>query len=362
MPETLSAMDRLRLFLRPPGRGLLTLSTGGGWAASLAKKIYGSDDPKIVASGWEDTLQKIRRVEKMGFGIPSDTGAGIMRGANLGPIGIREAYIADNGSLPKDFLDLGDVATIPHLLHDEMLSDGQLALARHALYEGRGPHLPVSPLSIAEAVVETLWELNPNARFTMLGGDHSVSWPVMAAYARRFRDDLGVLHFDAHTDLLPARFGVKYCFATWAYHVMRLLPPYRLVQVGIRVSGKPKTHWESTYPVTQVWANEVPGNEDAMYERVAEKFAAQGVRKIYVSNDIDGTDSQWASATGTPEKDGLTPAVVIGLIRRLARDFTIIGGDVVEVAPALSGKREFHDETTCRLGAEYWKTLLEAMK
>ena len=83
MPATLSAMDRLRLFLRPPGRGLLTVSTGGGWASALAKKIYGSDDPKIVSQGWEDTLQKIRRVERMGFGIPSDTGAGIMRGANL---------------------------------------------------------------------------------------------------------------------------------------------------------------------------------------------------------------------------------------------------------------------------------------
>ncbi len=358
MPS-LSAIDRLRLFLRPPGRGLLTVSTGGGWANHLAKELYGSDNPTVVAGAWEDTLQKIRRSKRMGFGVPSDTGAGIVRGANLGPIGIREAYLRRWGSLPKDFLDLGDIATVPQLLHDEMLNGEQIALVRTALYQDKGEGLPVSPLSITQAVVEAIWELNPEAKLTILGGDHSISWPVVNAYIQKYPDDLGILHFDAHTDMMASRFGVKYCFATWAYHTMKLLKPHHLVQVGLRVSGRDKAYWTEKYPIIQVWADEVRQGEEAVGERIAEHFANVGVSKIYVSNDIDGTDSQWASATGTPETDGLTPDFVTGLIKRLARDFTIVGGDIVEVAPPLSGLRDFSEEPTCQLGAEYWKVLLE---
>ncbi len=361
LSQNLSSLDRLRLFLRPPGRGMLTVSTGGDWASRLAKLLYGSDSPAVVASAWEDSLQKIRRVRCLGFGIPSDTGAGIVKGANLGPIGIREAYLTKYKTLPKDFLDLGDVATVPHLLHDEMLNSTQIKDVADALYDGKGVGLPVSPLSIAEAVLETLWELNPDARVAMLGGDHSTTWPMIRGYAKRYREELGLLHFDAHTDLLAARFGVKYCFATWAHHAMKLLKPHRLVQVGIRVSGKDKAYWTEKYPVVQHWAHEVLGNETAIADTIAEHFEAQGVTKLYISNDIDGTDSHWASATGTPETKGLHPEFVLKLIARLSRQFDVVGGDVTEVAPPLSGRREFGEEPTCQLAAEYWKVLIDAM-
>ena len=82
----ISALDRLRLFLRPPGRGIWTQSTGAGYAAILLKQLYGTDSPKEIQSAWEDSLQRIRRVEGVILGIPSDTGAGILRGANFGPL------------------------------------------------------------------------------------------------------------------------------------------------------------------------------------------------------------------------------------------------------------------------------------
>ena len=57
----------------------------------------------------------------------------------------------------------------------------------------------------------------------------------------------GLLHFDAHTDLLQERLGIQYCFATWAYHANELLRrDGRLVQVGIRASGRSQSHWESS--------------------------------------------------------------------------------------------------------------------
>lgn len=358
MTTTLPALDRLRCFLRPPGLGIPTVSTGGGYAARLLERLYGSSAPGAVQTAWEDELQRLRRVEWVMMGIPSDTGAGLMRGASFGPLGVREAYLADHGPFPKTVLDLGDVISVPQLLHDEMLSQPQIEATREALYQGRGAGLPVSPLSIAENAIDTIFELHPKARLAVLGGDHSVSWPVMSALHRRYGSEFGVLHFDAHTDLLQHRFGVKYCFATWAYHGMRLLKPMHFVQLGVRTSGKPKQYWMDQYPIVQIWAGEVAGREDAVLTQIAEHFESLGVKALYLSNDIDATDSRFASATGAPEENGLHPDFVRKAIETLGNRFHVLGGDVVEVAPPLSGSRQFAQDATCRLGADYLHRLL----
>ncbi|NQW45139.1 MAG: hypothetical protein HQ462_07025, partial [Deltaproteobacteria bacterium] len=57
----ISALDRLRLFLRPPGRGLHTNSTGGSYAIPVLQKLYGTCANKEVSDAWEETLQRIRR-------------------------------------------------------------------------------------------------------------------------------------------------------------------------------------------------------------------------------------------------------------------------------------------------------------
>ena len=61
-----------------------------------------------------------------------------------------------------------------------------------------------------------------------------------------------------------------------------------------------------------------------------------GARSVYFTNDIDGTDETAAGATGTPEPDGLDPAFVVELIRRVRATLPIAGGDVMEVAPSLA--------------------------
>lgn len=353
LTSSLSAIDRLRLFLRPPGRGIWTASTGGGYASSVLKKLYGTDSPKEVNVAWEEGLQRLRRIEGVVLGIPSDTGAGLMRGANFGPIGIREAYLAKYGSYPKGILDIGDVIVIPQLLHDSMLSDSQIDSSRRALYPSVSEALPVSPLSIAEGVLTALLELNPYLKIFILGGDHSVSWPAMVYCHKKLGDEFGVLHFDAHTDLLEERLGVKYCFGTWAAHALKLMKPQHMVQVGIRTSGQTKEHWMAKYPLLQVWAKEVAGREEAVIKQIVQHFKAHGVRNVYISNDIDGTDDAEAPATGTPEANGLHAGFVQSLVKRVAAEFTLLGGDIVEVAPPLSGARDFATEKTCVLAAEY---------
>lgn len=356
----LSALDRLRLFLRPPGRGIYIHSTGGGFAARVHRRLYGTDDPAAVQTQWEDDLQKVRRARAFVLGIPSDTGAGIMRGANFGPIGVREAYLATRKAYPRDVLDLGDVFCVPQLLHDDMLSAEQRDATRKALYPGVDEPLPVSPLSIAEKALLTLRELNPSASLLLLGGDHSVSWPALVWASAQHGEKLGLLHFDAHTDLMESRLGVKYCFGTWAYHALKLLKPGRLLQVGIRTSAKPKEFWTQKYPVEQMWADEVRADEPRAIEHAVSHFQRLGVERLYISNDIDGTDSADAPATGTPEGGGLTPKFVSSLVTAMGRHFKVVGSDVVEVAPPLSGRRDFSEEPTCCLAAHYAERQLHA--
>lgn len=357
---SLTALDKLRLFLRPPGQGIYTPSTGGGYAQRLQNVLFQTQDPKRVQEAWEESFQKIRRAESVLMGIPSDTGAGIMKGANFGPIGVREAFLDQFGAFPKNLLDLGDIICVPHFLHDEMLSPKQIEASQKELYPGQTEGLPVSPLSIAEAALKAVLELNPQAKIYLIGGDHSVSWPAMVYCHQRFGKEFGVLHFDAHTDLMKRRLGVDYCFATWAYQALRFLKPYHLVQVGIRSSSKTKAQWAELHPVTQFWAYDVLGKESQVIESICQHFTEKGVKHLYISNDIDGTDSSEAAATGTPEPQGLNSNFVKKLLSEVRKHFTVFGGDIVEVAPPLSGQRDFKNEPTCRLGAQYLHELIRS--
>ncbi|MGB1699918.1 MAG: arginase family protein, partial [Nannocystaceae bacterium] len=209
--------------------------------------------------------------------------------------------------------------------------------------------MPVSALSIAARVYRLLAALSPSTKIMLLGGDHSVTWPAMdALLATDPADnaDVGIVHFDAHTDLLPERLGVPYCFATWAFHANeRLGGGERLLQLGIRASGRGRAHWEPTLGVRQVWADEARAmSPDALATLVVEHLHGRGLRRIYLSNDLDGTDIHWAAACGTPEPDGLHPDQVDAVIRALGGEFEVFGADLVELAPGLS----LHEERAAR--------------
>jgi agmatinase len=246
-----------------------------------------------------------------------------------------------------------------------MVSDAQQAAARVALYPSLLPaqtaRLPVAPLSIAERVVDLLLTLNPTLRILMIGGDHSVSWPVVAALARHRREPWAIVHPDAHTDLLPDRLGVKYCFATWAFHANEALGRGgRLVQVGIRASRHDREHWERTLDVKQFWAEDVrTRGEDRAIEDIAAHLRAINVRSVYFSNDIDATDAALAPSTGAAEPAGLSGEFVHALIRRLGESFDVIGADLVEVAPPVGSAEE--SRRTVALGASYLRASLAAL-
>lgn len=352
--------------LRPAGGGVHVVSTGVAEQQALMRAVYAVDDPARIQGAWQAALDRVAQARAVVLGVPSDTGAGFVRGANQAPAALRAALIDRPHPLWRaDVIDAGDVRVVPQLLDDAMLDRQQIMATREALYGDHRANLPVAPLDICRAALDAFYAMNPSVRPVVIGGDHSVGWPAFAASWAHWERDrgrrLGLLHFDAHTDLLRTRLGVRYCFATWAWHANQLLgADGRLVQVGIRTSGRTRQHWESTLNVRQYWADEMHARPlDAVADEIAERFEALGVDALYVSNDIDGTDPAYAAATGTPEPGGLTPDQVSGLTRRLRQRFELVGGDLVEVAPPLGHADPAEPARTLNTAAAYLADLLD---
>jgi agmatinase len=361
--------DELRRLLRPAGGGVYLVSTGRSAQELLQRRLYGAGTAEEVEAKFLETLRRIPQARGVILGVPSDVGAGFVRGANLGPQVIRQALLRSDPEWPEraaaaGILDLGDVFVVPQLLHDDMLGDAQKEATRRAIYPDLAPadaaRLPVSPLSIAERALDLVLAANPTIAPFVIGGDHSTAWPVVAAIAKVRRDRWGIVQPDAHTDLLAERLGVKYCFATWSYHANDLIGrDGRMVQVGIRASRRDRAHWESTLGVRQFWAAECRARPEESLDAIIAHLKERGVTSVYFSNDIDGTDAEFADATGTPEPWGLTPEFVIKLIRRLGAEVGLVGGDVMEVAPPLRQIPRGAHKTT-ELAARYLRETMAA--
>lgn len=367
MPE----LDELATLLRPAGGGLYVVSTGLAEQQALQRALYGVADTAEVRDRWRAALDKIEKARVLVLGVPSDVGAGFRRGANMGPGALRTALLQrEPGALTRDgVVDLGDVFVVPQLLHDEMLSPAQRDRSAAALYpnvdEAARASLPVAPLSIASRALALVYERNPSARVMLLGGDHSVAWPAVEALHRPHtavsRERWAIVQFDAHTDLMPERLGITYCFATWSYHANELFQrDGRLVQLGVRASRHDQKHWEGTLGVRQLWSSECNANEPRAIEAMVSHLRSLGVTGVYLSNDVDGTDPSAVDATGTPEPFGLRPEFVHAVIERLAREFVLVGGDVCELAPPI-GETPASREKSVRVSGGYLRATLDAM-
>ena len=361
-------MDDFFRLLRPAGGGIHTVSTGRAAREALQKALYSARDDAEVQSKWRAAIDAVKKARVAVFGIPSDCGAGLVRGAAFGPEAVRAAMLRLCPDFPAravraGVVDVGDLFVVPQLLTEDMLSEDQRRRTRAALY---GPaaagntDLPVAPLTAAERVVDRLLDEAPDLKLFMIGGDHSVAWPVVAALARHAREPWAIVHADAHTDLLPERLGIRICFATWAYHANELLGRGgRLVQIGVRASSRPKEHWESTLGVKQIWSDEVRAKGESVIDEVIAHLQRIGVRSVYLSNGIDATDGAAAPSTGAPEPDGLTPAFVRALIRRIGAAFPLLGADVVEVAPPIGSPDDAR--ATADVAASYMRESLAAL-
>lgn len=355
-------MKDIEQLLTLPGNGVFTVNTGKEKKAKLLKAYYGTTDVEKARSKWSKTFQNLTPDRPWIIGIPSDNGGGIQRGANWGPLMLRQEIL----SASKSFLDLGDVRVIPHLLHDKYLNDETIKLCRKALY-GKANKLPVSPLSIAEKAITDLYKAHPKARILGFGGDHSTSYPLVKAWlqSRKNLKKAALLHFDAHTDLLQTRMGIDICFGTWTFQILEdLATRDHVIQVGIRSSGKTKKYWKDHLGVEQLWAHEViKWGVEKTYKKIKAQYQKLGVEEIYISFDIDALDEKYAAATGTPEKEGLSPTDCAALIRLLSDDFKITGADLMEVAPFVwpEGVEPRDQKSSLTVAGDMARILLEVL-
>ena len=351
--------------LCPPGNGVFTVNTAKERKEKLHQALYNQTDN--IEAIWLASLNELKIASNsVILGVASDCGGGILRGANWGPLFLR-SYLLELYPQLNTF-DLGDIRVIPHLLHDKYLNKATITNCQKALYKSNESKFPVSPLSITENVLHEFYAQYPNKGIFGIGGDHSVSYPLTKAYLQAKQQQgkrVAIIHFDAHTDLLTERLGIDLCFGSWCTHILEYLPnPSNLIQLGIRSSGKPKEHWESTFGVKQYWAQEIKeSGVDQVVTNILNQIKRDDIDELYVSFDIDALDESYASATGTPEPNGLNPTEALEILKGLASEIPITGADMMELAPFTdsTGKGAVSTSTTFKIAADISAFLLNEM-
>ena len=206
-------------------------------------------------------------------------------------------------------------------LYDEETDAEVYKLGIHTVAES--PSLD-PPARMMESLYERASELVGTGKFvTMIGGEHSISAPVIRAHAERY-DNLSVLQIDAHADLRDTYDGTPHSHASIMARVTRDL---RLpsVQCGIRSISAEEARAIDELPTRIFWAKDIVGRSD-WWEAAVEGLT----ENVYLTIDIDGLDPSLVAQTGTPEPGGLGWYETIGLIRTLAGKRRVVGMDLTE--------------------------------
>jgi agmatinase len=197
-------------------------------------------------------------------------------------------------------------------------------------------------------------------RMLWLGGDHSITLPLLREYRRQLGRPLAVIHFDAHCDTWTDHFGEPSGHGTWVYEAMQegLVVDACFTQIGIRSAGERAAREYVRERGGQiVTARELrglasPAQLAPVLKAIRSRLAEHGHPPLYLSLDIDCLDPAFAPGTGTPEPGGLATAQVLTLLEELA-DLPFVGMDCVEVAPPYD-----HAELTSQAAAHFVWTFL----
>lgn len=248
------------------------------------------------------------------LGIPMDIGTSWRSGTRFGPKQVRSEsamirpYNLQTGAAPFDSLnvaDIGDLAINTFSLSDSL----RIIRESYATILAGG----VIPMAI--------------------GGDHSLTLPILRAVAER-HGPVALVHVDAHADVNDEMFGERETHGTVfrRAHEERLINPQKTYQIGLRGTGYAATDFTEAagWGFQQFLAPEIWHRSLAPLGAEIRRDIGEG--PVYVSYDIDSLDPAFAPGTGTPEIGGLTTAQAMELIRAL-KGLNIVGCDLVEVSP-----------------------------
>jgi guanidinobutyrase len=249
------------------------------------------------------------------LGIPLDGGTSNRSGARFGPRQIRSEsvlvrpYSMAVGAAPFDsfqIADIGDIAINPYNL--------------------------LKAVDEIEAFIDKV--LACGAKPVSMGGDHTVTLPILRAVAKKY-GPVAVVHIDAHSDINDTQFGEKIAHGTVFRRAIEegLIEASKMVQIGLRATGYTADDfdWSRQQGVRVVTA------EECWYKSLTPLMAE--VREtigtdipVYLTFDIDGLDPSVAPGTGTPEPAGLSSSQALEIIRGCF-GLNLVGCDLVEVSP-----------------------------
>ena len=184
--------------------------------------------------------------------------------------------------------------------------------------------------------------LDRGAKIFTLGGDHSITYPIIKAHSQKY-SKLDILQIDAHCDLYDSFEGDKHSHACPFARIMESGLAVRLVQVGIRTLNTHQAEQAERFNV------DIHQMKDLDLSRIP-KFE----NPLYISLDMDGFDPAFAPGVSHHEPGGLSSREVINLIHGI--DTEIIGADIVEYNP----NRDFQN-MTAYLAAKMMKEILGKM-
>jgi len=270
-------------------------------------------------------------------GIPFDAGASYRPGARFGPSHVRQSSRLLRPYNPS--------VTVSPFEKYQVADAGDMV---------------VNPFDINEAIVDierASRDLHERVgRVISIGGDHTVALPLLRAAAAK-HGPLSVIHFDAHLDTWDTYFGASYTHGT----------PFRRASEEGLIDREGSMHVGIRGPLYSSKDLDQDANlgfeifssiefDDIGVKGAIEKIATRvGDRPAYVSIDIDVLDPSHAPGTGTPEAGGLTSRELLAVLRSLSSR-NLVGGDVVEVAPAYD-----HAEITGIAASHVIYELLSAM-
>jgi agmatinase len=241
------------------------------------------------------------------YGIPFEGQVNQRKGAALGPGQIRRASDLIETYAPALALDLTDL---------RVADAGDVPV-------------PAAPPRVALAAIrdELQAVLDPRQRWVFLGGDHTVTAPVVEV-ALGHHPDLRVVQFDAHPDLRREFLGEAWNYASAMSRVLDRLAPDRLYQIGLRTGDREEWAPPRGTHVFPGWAIPVP-------EAAAQVTAEVAGHPLYVTIDIDVLDPTVAPGTGSPEPGGIGIPDLLAALRHLGEGggTRIVGFDLVEVSP-----------------------------
>ena len=249
--------------------------------------------------------------------------------------------------------------------------------ASHMLCDGVHPHFNTTPLpelcdvgdlalpntslaAMREAMAPLVARLIAQHHMCWLGGDHSVTLPLLRSYRAHYGRPLAVVHFDAHCDTWDNHFGEPSGHGTWVYEAFQegLVVPECFVQFGIRSAGERSTrefvreHGGVIHTARDLRGLESPAQMRTLLQDIEARQRKAGMPPVYLSLDIDCLDPAFAPGTGTPEPGGLSTNQVLSLLEEMA-PWPFVGMDCVEVAPPYD-----HAELTSYAAASFVWTYL----